>query len=155
MNQPPASPDLIAPGNGTPALLIVGAVEEGCGTAGIFDRLPWPAIRLATCLEFAACLPCCVPCMVVCERDLADFTWKDVLALTAQAPVPPPLIVTSRLADERLWGEVLNLGGFDVLAKPLDLKEVGRVLASAWSHWMSRAFPSRLERPARLKATAA
>jgi hypothetical protein len=32
--------------------------------------------------------------------------------------------VISRLADEYLWAEVLNLGGHDVLAKPLRQAEV-------------------------------
>jgi DNA-binding response OmpR family regulator len=42
-----------------------------------------------------------------------------------------PLIVTDRAADEALWAEVLNLGGFDVLAQPFDPTEVSRVVASA------------------------
>jgi FixJ family two-component response regulator len=53
--------------------------------------------------------------------------WTKLCALDT----PPPLIVTSRHADNRLWGEVLNLGGFDVLAKPLDEDEVRRVVESA------------------------
>jgi DNA-binding response OmpR family regulator len=45
------------------------------------------------------------------------------------------LIVTSRLADERLWVEALNLGAFDVLAKPFDQKELVRSVSLAWLHW--------------------
>jgi hypothetical protein len=41
------------------------------------------------------------------------------------------LVVASRLADERLWAEVLNLGGHDVLAMPFDAHEVRRVMESA------------------------
>ena len=43
----------------------------------------------------------------------------------------PVLIVTSKVADEYLWSEVLNLGGYDVLAQPLDRDEVTRVARSA------------------------
>jgi CheY-like chemotaxis protein len=39
-------------------------------------------------------------------------------------PDPPMLIVTSRLADDYLWAEALNLGAYDVLAKPFDASEV-------------------------------
>ena len=42
------------------------------------------------------------------------------------------MIVTSRLADERLWAEALNLGAYDVLAKPFDRTEAMRVVAAAW-----------------------
>jgi DNA-binding response OmpR family regulator len=48
---------------------------------------------------------------------------------------PPLLIVTSRLADDRLWTEALNLGAYDVIAKPFDRKEVDRVLNLAWARW--------------------
>jgi FixJ family two-component response regulator len=45
------------------------------------------------------------------------------------------VIVTSRLGDDHLWAEVLNLGGYDVLAKPLDGSELFRALSSAWRNW--------------------
>ena len=48
---------------------------------------------------------------------------------------PPALIVTSQLADEYLWVEVRNLGSHDVLAKPLDEKEVLWAVNSAWRDW--------------------
>ena len=48
---------------------------------------------------------------------------------------PPQLIVTSRTADDHLWAEVLNIGGFDVLAQPLERDEVERVVSSARRHF--------------------
>jgi hypothetical protein len=45
-------------------------------------------------------------------------------------------VVASRHADENLWGEVLNLGGYDVLIKPFDCSEVTRVVGMAWRHWL-------------------
>ncbi len=120
-----------------PTLLIVGPVEEACGD-GVFEQLSWPAQRVRNCLEAALYLRSGQPCVVLCERDLADCDWKDVLEVAASLPDPPPLIVTSRVADECLWAEVLNLGGFDVLAKPLDKQEVRIVLTFAWEHWANR-----------------
>ena len=46
-------------------------------------------------------------------------------------PDPPLLIVTSGLADARLWAEALNLGTYDVLAKPFDATEVIRIVRLA------------------------
>jgi DNA-binding response OmpR family regulator len=62
--------------------------------------------------------------VLICERNLPDGNWKDVLSAVAIKSAPPSLIVACRLADEHLWAEVLNLGGYDVLAKPFDAKEV-------------------------------
>src|SRR5260370_40437725 len=73
--------------------------------------------------------------VVVCERDLPPGSWKDVLEQVTILPDTPSLIVTSRLADERLWAEALNLGAYDVLAKPFDRTEAMRVVAAAWRAW--------------------
>ena len=73
--------------------------------------------------------------LVVSERDLLPGTWREMLAEAARSPVPPLLIVTSRLADEYLWAEALNIGAYDVLAKPFDAVEVTRVLSFAWLQW--------------------
>jgi len=73
--------------------------------------------------------------VVVCERDLTPGSWKDVLEQVTILPDPPSLIVTSRLADERLWAEALNLGAYDVLAKPFERTEAMRVIGAAWRAW--------------------
>jgi DNA-binding response OmpR family regulator len=73
--------------------------------------------------------------VVICESEMAEITWKDLLAELGQLQEPPLLIVTSRLADESLWAEVLNLGGYDVLMKPFDRTEVVRTISLAWMHW--------------------
>jgi DNA-binding response OmpR family regulator len=79
--------------------------------------------------------------VLLCESELPDGNWKDLLAAVAEIPSPPLLIVTSRTADESLWAEVLNLGGYDVLAKPFNSLEFIRAISMAsrrWSEW-SRA----------------
>jgi DNA-binding response OmpR family regulator len=76
--------------------------------------------------------------ILVCECDLAPNSWRVLIQEFAQLPEPPLLIVTSRLADERLWAEALNLGAWDVLSKPLDTREAGRALVTAWLHWCNR-----------------
>jgi DNA-binding response OmpR family regulator len=40
-------------------------------------------------------------------------------------------VVVSRNADERLWAEVLNLGGYDLLLKPYNANEVRRTIRGA------------------------
>jgi DNA-binding response OmpR family regulator len=77
--------------------------------------------------------------LVICGRDLQPGTWRDMLEHVGRLASPPLLIVTSRLADERLWAEALNLGAYDVLAKPFDKREVIRTVTSAWRHWADRS----------------
>jgi len=73
--------------------------------------------------------------VVICEAELPDGTWKDVLARLALIKCPPVLVVSARLADEKLWSEVLHLGGYNVLVKPLNMKEVFRVVSFSWLLW--------------------
>jgi DNA-binding NtrC family response regulator len=73
--------------------------------------------------------------VVLCERDLKIGTWMDVLENIGHMSRPASLIVTSKLADERLWAEALNLGAWDVLSKPFDRSEVLRSVALAGVHW--------------------
>ena len=74
------------------------------------------------------------PNLILCEKDLPDGTWKDVYSQARDLDNPPPLVVVSRHADERLWAEVLNVGGYDVLLKPFEESEVCRVLDGALRH---------------------
>ena len=67
--------------------------------------------------------------VVLCEADVQRRTWVDLLESFRDVPHPPSLIVASRLADERLWAEALNLGAWDVLAKPFNHIEVIRELS--------------------------
>jgi DNA-binding NtrC family response regulator len=73
--------------------------------------------------------------VVLCDETLPDGSWKDMHAFCQTRPNPSYLIVSSHYADDRLWAEVLNLGAYDVLAKPFHSKEVFRVIGLAWRHW--------------------
>ena len=73
--------------------------------------------------------------VVLCECHLIPGSWTDVLDAIKDLPKPPSLIVTSRVADDRLWAEALNLGAWDVVAKPFDRGELLRSVKAAWQHW--------------------
>jgi CheY-like chemotaxis protein len=76
--------------------------------------------------------------VVVCERDLLPGSWQGLLEKTAFLPEPPAVVVASRLADDYLRAEALNLGAYDVLAKPFDVAELTRSLSLAWLHGQGR-----------------
>jgi DNA-binding NtrC family response regulator len=79
--------------------------------------------------------------VLLCERDLHPGTWIDVLDHITSLPNAPSLIVASRLADDHLWAEALNLGAWDVLAKPFDHIGVIRSVKSAWQRWHDQMYP--------------
>jgi DNA-binding NtrC family response regulator len=77
--------------------------------------------------------------IVLCDQRAGDASWKTLVEQSGQGADAPYIIVTSRIADDHLWSEALNLGAYDVLSTPFDGREVARVLGSAWEHWKDRA----------------
>lgn len=76
--------------------------------------------------------------ILLCGCDHKPNIWKEMLEELTPLSNPPLMIVTSRTADDRLWAEALNLGAYDVLAKPYDQAEVIRIVSLAWLHWKER-----------------
>jgi DNA-binding NtrC family response regulator len=75
-----------------------------------------------------------VPVAIV-ERDLPGGAWQSFLERIQQISPRPLLVVTSLQADDYLWAEALNIGAFDVLAKPFASAEVTRVVSWACLRW--------------------
>ena len=69
--------------------------------------------------------------VVLCDEKLPDGTWRDLLPEPAAESRKPAIIVASRLADERLWIEVLDRGGHDLLPTPLRAEDVIRSVEAA------------------------
>lgn len=123
------------------ALLISPAHEDSRVFHELFTEKGW-SLQVAASLAAASnILP--EVSVVITEAELAAGTWRDVLGAMSFLPNPPLLIVTSIHADEHLWVEALNLGAYDVLAKPFDKAEVTRVLMSAWMRYRGKALGAR------------
>jgi DNA-binding response OmpR family regulator len=59
------------------------------------------------------------------------YGWKDLLREIQDNAAATRLVVADRLADEALWSEVLNFGGYDLLLKPFNPAELFRVVDMA------------------------
>ena len=115
-------------------LLAISPEEEDRRSLhSILDPNGW-TVQGAQSIREATKLIAAKPALILCEKDLPDGSWKDILRMAGRLDSPPPVVVASRNADERLWAEILNLGGYDLLLKPLEQNEVSRVLSMAWRH---------------------
>jgi DNA-binding response OmpR family regulator len=95
----------------------------------------WRVTVCPSCVEALGSAGSAGSSVILCDRNLRDGSWKRVFLQTREMDRPPLFVVASRYADEHLWAEVLNLGGYDVLLKPFEAKEVTRVLSMAWRNW--------------------
>lgn len=70
--------------------------------------------------------------VILCEEKLSDGTWRDLIEATRQLCPRPEILVLSVNADMGLWAEVLNCGGYDLMARPLRAPEIYDVVPMAW-----------------------
>lgn len=111
---------------------VFSAREDRKSLAGIFAHSNWKVRFTRALPQTQIALSRSPVGVVISESCLLDgHCWKDVLLELQKMEDPPPLVVADRLADERLWSEVLNLGAYDLLAKPFDVKEVLHVVTTA------------------------
>ena len=122
-----------------PKLLSISSVrKDHTALRQILSQTQWQVAAARTFRKAKAFLHRRSVSAIFCESDLPDGTWRDILNWSAEISQPPPVIVTCQLADDRLWSEVLNLGGYDVLAKPFHEQEVRHVLTSAGNQFETK-----------------
>ena len=99
----------------------------------LLDHLSGVNVRTASSCEEAAELLREDPevRVVLTDLSLPDGSWFDVLNRVGDLNASAEVVVCARVADERLWTQVLEAGGFDVLVEPYQEREVKRILRAA------------------------
>jgi DNA-binding NtrC family response regulator len=123
------------PGHQVVVLAVSPCEADHASLRGIFAHSKWRIHLVRSGREAAQFCRSYPTPVVLCERCLPDGDWKDLLQSLEGTPNRPHLVVASRDIDDRLWAEVLNLGGYDVLPIPFEPSEVFRVISLAWRHW--------------------
>jgi DNA-binding NtrC family response regulator len=122
------------PHDQTTVLSVSGDSEDHTILERILDGQRFQISTVTSCQEALEFLCHDRASVIFCDHSMKDGTWRDLLSRVSAGAEPPLVIVTSRLADDHLWAEVLNLGGWDVLAKPFRAPEVLHVLDTAFIH---------------------
>jgi DNA-binding NtrC family response regulator len=126
--------------------------EDRLSLEPILSPYEWEVIWTRTCAEAAAAVRRTAHPIIVCDERFADGEWKELWNELGKNPCPPEFILASRLADERLWAELLNLGGYNLLTKPFRPEEVIRTIHGALTEWQrartARSTNRRLSMPA-------
>jgi DNA-binding NtrC family response regulator len=146
MNESPAAIQVIA---------LLPSEADRQSLRDIFAHSDWQLRFVGTLNELQADLGHSRIGVVITDACLPDCDWKEVLDIADREEGRLRVIVSSRLVDARLWAEVLNLGGFDVLMMPLEKTEVLRCVDMAWRTWQDRSIRKRsASRPTILGASA-
>jgi DNA-binding NtrC family response regulator len=132
----PLTKSVTTPANTRTVLSISPIDEDRLSLEAILDHSTWMQFKAQDINSALMLLQKHNIAVVLCERDLLPGTWIDVLEHIKALPMPPSLIVASRLADEYLWAEALNLGAWDVLpSNPFVYGDVIRCVELGWRRW--------------------
>ncbi len=124
---------------GAISILLIAPRDSCCrALRDVLTPPQWEIREAATFREAVGILDSQGIAVAICDTEIGDGEWQVLLADLQDRANPPSLIVSSRLADERLWAEVLNLGAYDVLVQPFDRVEVLRVARMAWMSWRQK-----------------
>src|SRR5579859_8118347 len=91
------------------ALLASNVQEDHRFLEEIFFQRQWMLFRAGNVGDALSVLGRNEIPVVISDRDAPGGGWKKILSGLERLARPPLLVVTSRLADEHLWAEALNL----------------------------------------------
>jgi DNA-binding response OmpR family regulator len=137
LRRDPESVPLGRAASGFAVLAISPDPDDHAGLAQLCSHSGWGFLSVHSGRQALKAIRSNRVAVAVCERDLPDGNWRMVFEELERFPGAPLVIVVSRFADDALWAEVLNMGGYDVLLKPFEPKELMWSLTSACRHWES------------------
>lgn len=124
------------PSAGVDILSIGGNPTLPVYLSGLFQKFGWTVYHSPSLEEAGQFLAYNRAAVAICEEALPDAVWQDALGALNALPDAPMFVVIG--SDKALLNEVLALGSFDVLTRPLREAEVIWTVASAWHQWMRR-----------------
>jgi DNA-binding response OmpR family regulator len=109
-----------------------------CPLTPIFQHNGWHLIPAETLEDGLAAIRSTPTPIVILDRDLVGPDWRPTVRLLASEPNAPCIILASHVVDDYLLEEVIQHGGYDVIAKPFREQEVTHAIEFAWSATKSR-----------------
>jgi DNA-binding response OmpR family regulator len=116
----------------------VVAHASACALNQIFQKNGWELITTENLGEALEAIRSTPTPIVILDRDLVGPDWRPTVRLLASEPTAPCIILASHVVDDYLLEEIIQQGGYDVIAKPFREQEVTRAIEFAWSAMKSR-----------------
>lgn len=129
----------------SPILVASPEIESRRALTSIVNKEGWETVcasGVSECCEVIATRNITV---VLCDRRLADGSYRDLLAALDSVKDKVRVIVVSRLADWGEYLEVLHHGGFDLIATPCRPTDVLWAIIQARREERERTPASSLE----------
>ena len=112
--------------------LVVMNQERRLPLLANLKKLNFDVLTVANCQEARALLATRPPVeVIITDVTLPDGNWCDIFKYLVDYNVQASVVVSSALADESLWSEILWRGAYDLLVEPYENRELRRVVEGA------------------------
>lgn len=114
-------------------LVIMPNPLDRAAFAGIGAHAHWDVRMASTCDSAGEILKHHPADVIVCDRDVKPAGWREAMELLSAQSPRSRFILSTPANDDRLWLEVIERGGCDVLTTPLHQDRVIRAVNQAIS----------------------
>jgi DNA-binding NtrC family response regulator len=118
-----------------PVLLASERDDDYQRLQAILQDTKWSVVRALSWGEVSSFCGRVASPVVLVDRHFQGSDWRFTFASLLNTTANCCLILVSDVSDPYLWNELVQHGGFDVLARPFDQAEVRRTLAFAQKHF--------------------
>lgn len=125
------------------ALIALTDAGELALASSILSDAGYRLLLARTCREALRQLSSGQPRIVLCDRNLRDGDWKDLISWFAESLEPPRVVVLAG-DDANLRSEASNLGAYGVVARPIDTTELRCIALRACGVELPVAGPPRI-----------
>ena len=117
-----------------PVLLASERNDDYQTLQALLQDTKWSVVRAFSLGEVFSFCDCLVTPVVLVDRNFQGPNWRSTVSSLLNPAANRCLILLSDVSDSYLWNELVQQGGFDVLARPFERAEVLRTLAFAQKH---------------------
>jgi FixJ family two-component response regulator len=117
-----------------PLIIVTSRAEDVADLKAILHDTPWELAGIPRIEDAAIALKEASAPILLFDRDTAGACWQDTMKRLIKSRRSACVILLSSVADQYLWDEVVQQGGFDVLARPFRKEQVLSALVFAYAH---------------------
>ena len=120
------------------ALLVPGADESFTNLKALLKEQLVEVWSVQTCAEVARLLDQTHPELIFTSTKFCDGSWKDIIGLSENAPVPTNVIVVGNCQDTGPYFSTMDYGAFDFILPPFESESLAQVVTVASDNVRSR-----------------
>jgi|ERR1035437_4519119 FixJ family two-component response regulator len=117
-----------------PLLIVTSHTEDVEELKSILRETPWELTDASHLEDPSAALKGAAVPILLFDRDSAGACWQVTMRRLIKTRRGVCVVLLSSVADQYLWDEVVQHGGFDLLTRPFRKEQVLSTLMFAYAH---------------------